>query len=516
MSYSMQHRTESSYPAWSSLSRGTKMSYWPADVTQVLRACQEEAWVVHFRAHGREDLLAPDAVTPASPTSKQEAVLRAASANAMPSAASEKSKNSETAERSMQSVKLEPGKPQPTAAPIDPSITAIAPRELERILVKGSVYRPFTKELCDLAQLVRGLVATFRLWAKNNWSSRIALVNGGNEQYAHLLDRQLQASLLFTIVYSSTHWALLVIFRPADGPPEACLYDGRACAVCRDMATAFLCHVETSAWLQGSSRSNISNHSKPLAARMVRAETALQSDAWSCGHRVVITADHVLAALSQDGHLPVKISGPTDEEVSQLLRTAARCEKAKLEQNTQKVKLEPRMPGSSSQVPPMLPPEPEHPKRRDGDDGVDEEEATDATFSKLTDVLTSSSAPSSDAPTNPTTPKRRKTNACFMDRSGSKSEAEPLTPPAVSPLVHKVRRQAARKQPHPQDAEGKKEAPASKRPKLSADGCPAPQLKALSCHLYFQRCAAAAATASKLRSNIENSRSSTRIRAWWP
>ncbi|CAE7455070.1 unnamed protein product [Symbiodinium sp. KB8] len=293
---------------------------------------------------------------------------------------------------------------------------AISARELESLLTRGSLCKAPGRERCDLAQVAHGLLAACKHWGQELWNKRFGVVNVGNEERGQLLRRQLHVQTCFGIVYSPSHWCLLVLHRPPASPPIAYLYDGLASAVCADSAQAFLCHAQNAGWTQS-----------PLSLTLARVSR--QPDEWSCGHRVIIKANLVLAHLHRFGTLPQSMDGPTSQDVEVFLAEASRGSSATNHAS------------SSSHKPPAA----ASPPARASDDplDVDDEEAV-----VLADL---------QPPAGCQTPKRRaRTGDSFLDRSGSRSEGDAMSPPAVSPMVARVRRRAATKQSTPADRPAKK------------------------------------------------------------
>ncbi|CAE7272750.1 unnamed protein product, partial [Symbiodinium sp. CCMP2592] len=222
----------------------------------------------------------------------------------------------ECEDATMQNAKNEPVEPvehgkakrvqsQPRKEPLD----AISPRELESLLTRGSLCKAPGREQCDLAQVAHGVLAACKHWGQELWNKRFGVVNVGNEERGQLLSRQLHVQTCFGIVYSPSHWCLLVLHRPTASPPIAHLYDGLASAMCADSAKAFLYHAQNVGWTQ-----------PPLSLTIARVGS--QPDAWSCGHRVIITANLVLAHLARSGTLPQSMDGPTSQDVEVFLAEA--------------------------------------------------------------------------------------------------------------------------------------------------------------------------------------------------
>ena len=82
-----------------------------------------------------------------------------------------------------------------------------------------------------------------------------------------------------------------------------------------------------SGWLPERPESRVS-----AAIASMRRQLLQTAKCWSCGHRLVVTADLVLAHLHEHGILLVSIDGPTQEQVGTLIQTAPRCQELKREQ----------------------------------------------------------------------------------------------------------------------------------------------------------------------------------------
>ena len=286
--------------------------------------------------------------------------------------------------------------------------------------MKHSVYTPFTKDPCDIGQIMRGLIAVCRLWKGDTWTRKIAICDGGNEERSCLLGLQPDASVLLCVLYSPSHWVLLVATRPVQGsspahPARACvLYDGKEDKVCRDAAEAFRCHLLAVRWMQDPG---------PL----VVASTRRQDDAWSCGHRVVVAADLVLARLFEDGCLPAVLHGPTEQEIRVLLDTAAKCARMKREREQEAAS----RPAAAAAAGILQDDDEEYEEHDDAED--DEEHEEDVEDAR--DIGHAEESMESE-PNEARTPKRSKTTArSFLDTPDSKFSDEAMTPPAVSRKV---------------------------------------------------------------------------------
>ena len=326
------------------------------DFRAYLDGVEDTVWRAHLPAYGWLVLTDPEHVHRGECTEAQASFLRNcaeafqrcnlpghawASFFAQDSSAD---RRAEPEDVNVQTVKTEPVEPPNKKIKQEP-LEAISARELEAHLTKGSLCKAPGRERCDLAQVAYGVLAACQHWGKELWNKRFGVVNVGNEERGQLLRRQLHVQTCFGIVYSPSHWCLLVLHRPPASPPIACLYDGLASAVCADSAKAFLYHAENVGWTQS-----------PLSLTVARVGS--QPDAWSCGHRAIITANLVLAHLDRFGTLPQSMDGPTSEDVDLFLMEASQGSAPA------------NNPSSSSREPPASPP------ARASDDplDVDEEE----------------------------------------------------------------------------------------------------------------------------------------------
>ena len=418
VAYSLKNRSEPSYRAWQSLSRESKTHHVPEDALAFLTSCSEPAWMSRYSEYGWLDLRAADQVVPCAPTDDQMRVLLAfnfahdatggTAGFAAPSAPSGPSVKQEPAESPESSKHVRQVIQQSQEA-----VPLLSASELEECLTRGSKYTPFRKQPCDVGQVMRGLVAV--------WAHRLATVDACNEKRARLLRLQSHAGVVFCVIYSANHWCLLVLRKPANHPPAAHLYDGICDRVCEDAARAFLLHVNSCAWA-------------PQLMQLTCARTSPQNDAWSCGHRAVITADLVLAHLSDHGVLPASLDGPSNDDVAALIRRAARCEQIKQEKMCPPVKCK-REPANQHAVPPV--PTQHTQPREEHEDGMDR---------------------------SPRAPGRSAKNT-FQSRVGESSDE--LSPPPVARTIRRAPRQGAVKKSSAQDAQASGKGKMSTPNKLS-------------------------------------------------
>ena len=380
--------------AWAFLKREARMAYMLENPDEMPAKCSE-SWTWHLGKYGWDDLKPSQSAAAVShvlqPSSQQLAVLVSRGLRSNPKEAGRANPEAVPSFKAeISSVKQEQRAP-----PVEP-ITAEA---LEAELTVGSVYTPVSRSMCDLAQVIRGLVAVCNMRVRKPWTAEIGILNAGNEQRARLLRRQVHVSTLFAVVYSDNpgHWALLVVDKTT---AAACLYDGMGSGACADMARAFLLSDELRDWAGGR-------------IRLFVAEVAPQQDAWSCGHRVMATANLVLEHLAASGNLPKVLQGPCSEDIAQFIAPAA-----------------PASGGSTDAPDPQA---------------------------------------SSGAADRVQTPKRQKRDASGSGPGG-------LSPPAVSPKVAKVPRQGAARrraqsvQVVPRSEKSGKQGPPAK--KLKCSQCP--------------------------------------------
>ena len=161
-------------------------------------------------------------------------------------------------------------------------------RQITKIL--GHLYEPFSQGMLNFVQVLRGVCAVCRLWHKDSWPQHVGVLTADDEERASALDLQWSARLLLIVLQTPRHWSLLAVQKLDDGTASAVYYDTLKGRTCWDLAVAALAHLQEKKWLQ--------DVPVPQAAGVPQ-----QPDPWSCGHRVVVIADHILSAMSTLGEL---------------------------------------------------------------------------------------------------------------------------------------------------------------------------------------------------------------------
>lgn len=138
---------------------------------------------------------------------------------------------------------------------------------------------------CHIGHLLHGLVALCRKHAPAPWVNHVCVIDTTNKSL-ELSKVQKKATLHLGIVASKSHWSLAAIDL-AGG--KSCVYDGQSNPVILERAKK---------WVD-SYTNNISFES---------AQVPKQMDDVSCGHRVLLAADHVLRSMLLEHHgLPVRL-----------------------------------------------------------------------------------------------------------------------------------------------------------------------------------------------------------------
>ena len=309
VNYTEQQKQQGKVRAWAFLRREARMAYLPSNPEELLRGCSD-AWKSHLAKYGWNDL--NPSSPPASlndvlePNSEQLAVLVSRGLRSIPEAVGQANPEAvPPLKGEVSSVKQEKR---------PPAVEPMTAEALEAELTIGATFKPLSQTMCDLPQVVRGVMAVCHYRVREPWTADVGLLNAGNEQRARLLRRQMHVGTILAVVYSDNpgHWALLVVDK---GTSTACLYDGLGNATCADMARAFLLSDEVREW----AAQHIS---------LCKSEVAAQPDAWSCGHRVIATADLVLEHLAASGSLPRKLQGPTVADVKKFIPAASNEEAA--------------------------------------------------------------------------------------------------------------------------------------------------------------------------------------------
>ena len=399
INYSLQHRQAASYRPGSCLAEEEKRSWVPSDAVDFLRSCAEPSWMDVLPQYGWRDVVGDCTENAPQPSETQLAILRllgllqsgSACDAGVPAGSSE-------LEQPKAAIKRELSLDRPPA-PRAKRLLSMA--ELEQHLLKGYRNRAFTSDLSDLGQVLHGLVAACQRQLRD-WGEHVGILQAGSEQHDGSLSLQMHASTLLCILHSPQHWSLLVLHRPRRGRTEACIYDGRVDKVCQDSAHAFLVSLQGRGWMPEESLSPVT------------ATCSKQTDSWSSGHRLVLTADMVLEHVCKHDSLPRHLDGPTDADIHSLVAgVAARREPAagRSVPSTKRPRVGPSQQGV--QQTPLT--------------GHGEEEQTPA--------------PSGHGEEEPRTPVRsKKRTAEHLDRSGSSC----LTPPVSRYVARAPRRKDAK------------------------------------------------------------------------
>ena len=193
----------------------------------------------------------------------------------------------------------------------------VTSKMLEGLLFRGlPAYTPIAASMLNIAQVMRGIVASARGIFGDRWHEHVCLLDCGNEGYSSMLGWQFQVPVLIGLLYSRSHWSLLTIDRRAK-PPLAATYSGVPDDECQDLALTFLMHVVEKGWL---------SRLPPIH----EASVPRQKDAWSCGHRAILAADYILSAVEEGAAIPVAL-GPDEisaDLIKALIHRAEQCSRA--------------------------------------------------------------------------------------------------------------------------------------------------------------------------------------------
>ncbi|CAE7364026.1 INVS [Symbiodinium sp. CCMP2592] len=185
------------------------------------------------------------------------------------------------------------------------------------------------------------------------------------------------------------------------------------------MARAFLLSDELRIWA--------GEHMKSISLSI--CQVAPQKDSWSCGHRVIASADLVLQHLAASGSLPKSLQGPSSEDIAQFMAPASSASAS--------AAAAPAAAGKAAKG------------TESGPAGASDSESR----------ILSTLASSGEAEIAPSTPKRQKVH----------SGKEPISPPPVSPAVSRVPRRGKAER-RARSKAGKEQEPAPK--KMKASECP--------------------------------------------
>ncbi|CAE7212196.1 unnamed protein product, partial [Symbiodinium sp. CCMP2592] len=173
-SYSEEQKKLGHVSAWALLTREARMSYIQADPATFL-AGSPAAWRDHLSHYGWNDL-DPSAASGndvLEPSQQQLAVLVSRGLRSGPAQGVQAKPGAMKVEGPAKAELLRVKQEQPTA------ITAEA---LEAQLTAGSIYRPLSQSMCDIAQVIRGLMAVCNARVRKPWTADIGILNAGNEQ----------------------------------------------------------------------------------------------------------------------------------------------------------------------------------------------------------------------------------------------------------------------------------------------------------------------------------------------
>ena len=327
--------------AWRALDGNAKRCWARDNPIQYLQAQPASAWIQHAAECFGLDVplhTTAAATSLSAPVAKLAEDIRAfltepehqAEPTSEPARASVKREHQAepTSEPARASVKRE-HEAEPTSEPARADakkVRYVAAADVETALAAGAPYSQIRAESLNYGQVLRGMISVCRVWYKDEWTDGVALLNGGCEQRVKLLSLQGKAMTVLVLLYSDQgdggHWALLAARR--GNQEEAVLYDGLPqsthARVIRDHAESIVSYLMDEAWFVRTVKVQI-------------AKVPLQGDAFSCGHRCIVTADHILEHVAAHACLPREIAsedlGP--QQVEMLIQTAARCARVKQE-----------------------------------------------------------------------------------------------------------------------------------------------------------------------------------------
>eukprot|EP00435_Cladocopium_sp_Y103_P074888 s233_g52.t1 len=147
-----------------------------------------------------------------------------------------------------------------------------------------------------LGHVFHGMVSLCRKHVKTPWSEHVCIVRVASEDAMAQVELHRDASILLAVVESEEHWAVVCTAKEL---ASSVLFDG--------LANYFI--GETSlAW------------SQQLQTALTTATLPTQPDSWSCGHRLLLAAKHVLVSLTQ-GHWPISLPDDfaTEEKIQALI-----------------------------------------------------------------------------------------------------------------------------------------------------------------------------------------------------
>ena len=300
--------------AWCALDAASKRRWALDDPVQHMRAQPASAWTQHAACFGLD---VPAATSLSAPVARLAEDIRARLTEP----------EHQPAESRCEAARAGVKREREEAASVDSKrVRYVSASDVEKALAGNVPYTQIRAECLNYGQVLRGMVQVCRVWYKDAWTEGVALLNGGCEQQSLLLRLQDRAMTVLILLYSDQgdggHWALLAARR--GNQEEAVLYDGLPhsthAKVIRDHAQGMVTYLRDEEWL---------SHSVKLEV----AKVPLQGDAFSCGHRCIVSADHILQHVAAHACLPREIAaenlGP--QHVELLIKTAANCARVKQE-----------------------------------------------------------------------------------------------------------------------------------------------------------------------------------------
>eukprot|EP00439_Symbiodinium_sp_Y106_P070695 s1368_g12.t1 len=306
--------------AWRALDATAKRSFARDNAVEYLKAQPASAWTQHASECFGLDvpvLAAAPAMSLSAASAKLAEDISAFLAEPAPEQAEDSSEPAGAGvKREIEEAASVPSK----------KMRCVSTADVEAALAAGAPYSQIRAECLNYGQVLRGMICVCKVWYKDEWTDGVAVLNGGSEQRSKLLSLQGKAMTVLVLLYSDQgdggHWALLAARR--SNQQEAVLYDGLPqsthATVIRDHAESIVTYLMDEAWLSRTVKVHV-------------AKVPLQGDTFSCGHRCILAADHILQHVAAHACLPREIAsedlGP--QHVEMLILTAARCARVKQE-----------------------------------------------------------------------------------------------------------------------------------------------------------------------------------------
>jgi hypothetical protein len=174
----------------------------------------------------------------------------------------------------------------------DEPVEIVGGKEILKCLIGVHPRIPIGQSMLNYAQVLEGIVTV----AEGLLPKQVAVVNAGDEAKSQVLGFQPEAQLLLALTYSADHWTLLCVDKRNIrnvNKAAAVTYSGLPDIVSLDHASAFLNYLVERGWLE-----------QAKVPHVVAAAVPLQQDAWSCGHRVILSASHVVRAVKLQQPVP--------------------------------------------------------------------------------------------------------------------------------------------------------------------------------------------------------------------